>query len=80
VAVLSGSGAWQDRTLRVTLPALDPGKRLAVVYSALAVATQPGQAITARAIATSTGCQRKTATVTLGLPPSQLPATGGNLE
>ncbi len=34
VAVLAGGGTWQDRTLRVTAPALDPGARLQVVYSA----------------------------------------------
>lgn len=80
VAVLQGGGSWQGATLRVSTPALPAGQRLTVVYSARVVATNAGQAITARAAATSTGCQSKTASVTLGLPPSQLPATGSSLQ
>ncbi|MGE5603840.1 MAG: hypothetical protein ACM30E_12375 [Nitrososphaerales archaeon] len=80
VAVVSGSGTWQGRTLRVTAPSLAPGSPLAVVYSARVSATNASQAVAARAVASSAGCPRKTASVTLGMPPSQLPATGGRLD
>jgi uncharacterized repeat protein (TIGR01451 family) len=80
VGVLSGGGTWHGRTLRVAAPSLGPGSRLAVVYSARVAATSTAQAVTAGAVATSAGCARKIANVTLGMPPSQLPATGGRLD
>jgi uncharacterized repeat protein (TIGR01451 family) len=78
-AVLAGDGTWQDRTLRVTAPALDPGARLRVVYSARVTATGPDQAIVAQASAATAGCPVRTATAALGMPPSELPATGASL-
>lgn len=79
VAVISAAGAWQGRTLRVTQPTLAPAASLVVIYSARVTATRSGQAIIARAEATSTGCAARTAVLALGLPPSQLPATGARL-
>ena len=79
VSVISGEGQWQGRTLRINALSLDPTASLAAVYRAR-VSGASGQAIVARASATSAGCPRKTAAVTLGLPPSELPATGGSLH
>lgn len=75
--VLSGPGAWQGRTLRVTDPVFGAGERVVVVYTA-SVAAQPGPVIQVRASATTAGCPARTATVALALPPSELPRTGGN--
>lgn len=77
--VIAGGGTWQARTLRSTLPTLAAGARLVVVYSAT-VSVPSGPVITARASATVAGCPAKTATVTLALPPSELPRTGGGLD
>jgi uncharacterized repeat protein (TIGR01451 family) len=79
-AVIAGNGTWQARTFTAAAPALNPGARLVAVYSATVASTLPSQAIVARMNATTAGCPKKTATVTLGLPPSQLPATGGSLD
>lgn len=79
VAVLSSAGSWTDRALSVTAPTLAPGARLQVVYSAR-VGADPGQAIAARASADVSGCPQRTASLTLGLPPALLPATGGSLN
>ena len=80
VSVISGESQWQGRTLRLALPSLDPGASLTAVYAARVAQERPGAAIVAQANATSAGCPRKTAAVTLGFPPSELPATGGSLK
>jgi uncharacterized repeat protein (TIGR01451 family) len=77
--VVSGQGAWQGQALRVTAPTLAAGAKLVSVYSAT-VATQAASALTARASATTAGCPAKTATLSLALPPAELPRTGGSLD
>jgi uncharacterized repeat protein (TIGR01451 family) len=78
--VLSGDATWDGTTLRATAASLAPGAQIALVYTARVTATAPGQAIVTRASATATGGARATASLTLGLPPSELPATGGCVE
>ncbi len=80
IAVLDGSGAWQGRTMRAAIASLAPGGRLAVVYSARVAPSSTATSIPVNAVATSAGCPRKVARVTLGMPPSELPATGGSLD
>jgi uncharacterized repeat protein (TIGR01451 family) len=75
--VISGVATWQGRTLRATAASLPVGARLVVVYTGRVGTAQPGQAITSRVTATAEGGVRKTATFALGLPPSELPITGG---
>jgi uncharacterized repeat protein (TIGR01451 family) len=75
--VISGEATWQARTLRATAATLAPGARLVIVYTAVVGSTQPGQAISSRVTATAAGGARGTATLTLGLPPAELPVTGG---
>jgi uncharacterized repeat protein (TIGR01451 family) len=78
--VISGEATWDGNTLRATIPSLLPGAKLALVYTATVTATAPGQAIVTRANATAAGGAQAAASLTLGLPPSELPATGGCLE
>jgi uncharacterized repeat protein (TIGR01451 family) len=75
-AVVSGGATWQGRTLRLSAATLAPGAKLVVIYTARVTAVDANQAIVARATATAAGGIRKTAVLTLGLPPSELPATG----
>ena len=78
--VLSGEATWDGDTLRASAPTLAAGGKLVLVYTARVTATAPGQAITTRATVTAAGGARATASLTLGLPPSELPATGGRLQ
>lgn len=78
--IVSGSAKWDGTTLRATAPTLAAGAKLIVVYTARVTATVPGQAIVTRVTATAAGGAQAAATLTLGLPPSELPATGGCLE
>lgn len=78
--VISGDGSWQGRKFTATAATVSPGAKLVEVYSATVSASLPSQAIVERVNASTAGCPKKTAAVTLGLPPSQLPATGGSLD
>ena len=78
--VLSGDAKWDGATLRASAPTLAAGAKLVYVYTARVTATAPGQAIVTRATATATGGAQATTSLTLGLPPSELPATGGCLK
>lgn len=80
IAVLSGQGAWQGRTMRAAIPSLAAGGRLAIVYSARAAPSSVATAIPVSVVATSAGCPREVAGIILGMPPSELPATGGKLD
>jgi large repetitive protein len=75
--VSSGDARWDGKTLRASAPTLAAGAKLVLVYTARVTATVPGQAIITRASATAAGGARAAASLTLGLPPSELPATGG---
>jgi len=77
--VLSGGATWDGRTLRLTAPSLASGARLTVVYTTRVSASDPGAAILTRVTATAAGGVSKTATLALGLPPSELPVTGGSV-
>jgi uncharacterized repeat protein (TIGR01451 family) len=79
-AVISGDATWDGTTLRASAPSLAAGAKLALVYTARVTATAPGQAIITRATATAAGGASAAASLTLGLPPSELPATGGCLK
>jgi uncharacterized repeat protein (TIGR01451 family) len=78
--VLSGDAAWDGNTLRATAPTLAPGEKLILVYTARVTATAPGQAIVTKATVTAAGGAQAAASLTLGLPPSELPATGACVE
>lgn len=78
--VVAGDATWDGNTLRATIPSLPAGGKLALVYTATVTATAPGQAITTRATATAAGGAQAAAILTLGLPPSELPVTGGCIE
>jgi hypothetical protein len=78
--VIAGDATWDGNTLRATIPSLPAGGKSALVYTATVSATAPGQAIVTRATATAAGSAQAAATLTLGLPPSELPATGGCAE
>jgi hypothetical protein len=78
--ILDGDATWDGNTLRATIPTLAAGGSLALVYTANVTATAPGQAIVTRATATAAGGAQAAASLTLGLPPSELPATGGCIE
>ena len=78
--IVRGDAAWDGNTLRATAAELPAGGKLELVYTARVTATAPGQAIVTRASATAAGGARAAASLTLGLPPSELPATGGCIE
>jgi uncharacterized repeat protein (TIGR01451 family) len=78
--ILSGDAKWEENALRAAAATLPAGAKLTYVYTARVTATTPGQAIVTRATATAAGGARAVASLTLGLPPSELPATGGCLE
>lgn len=78
--VVNGKAAWDGNTLRASALALAAGAKLVIVYTARVTATAPGQAIVSRVTANAAGGAQATASLTLGLPPSELPATGGCLE
>jgi uncharacterized repeat protein (TIGR01451 family) len=78
--VISGDATWDGTTLRASAPALAAGAKLVLVYTARVTATAPGQAIVTRATATAAGGAQAAASLTLALPPSELPATGGCAE
>ena len=75
----AGSPAtWEGRTLRAQQAVLAPGARWVVAFTAtVRPDALPGQVLLNRATATAAGGYQASASVTVALPPAELPPTGG---
>jgi uncharacterized repeat protein (TIGR01451 family) len=73
--------AWEGRTLRAQRATLAPAARWVVTFSAVVRSdAPPGQALLNRATVTAAGGYQASASVTVALPPAELPPTGGTVD
>jgi len=72
---------WDGQTLQAQVPILPPGSQLVIAFSAeVRPNARPGGAISNQASATAAGNLQAVASVSVTLPPAELPPTGGLLD
>jgi uncharacterized repeat protein (TIGR01451 family) len=72
---------WEGQVLKAQIPILPPASQVVIAFTAnVRVNTPPGGVISNQASATASGGPAATAGASVGLPPAELPPTGGSLN